>query len=303
MKILFCADLHIRRSSPHMRKDDYQSVMLSKLRFIANEAQKHRAVLVIAGDIGDKSNEDGWPFWLLREVADIFSQFHGDIYAIPGQHDLPNHSLDKISKSGLYVLSRMIDPPCRFNLITDWEFVSFDGVEIDFFPFGIDIQAATNRDSACRIAVVHQLVMEDAVPDFMEGAVAARKMLRYGYDLVVAGDNHSAFHVNRDGRHFLSCGSMMRSRIDQQDHVPRVWLFDQADFTLTPISIPIATDVFDLKHANLFKSHEKKIEAFVTHLKTQKDTGLSFVDNVESLIRANNIPKQVTNIIWEIINE
>ena len=93
--LIFTADWHIRPDTPMCRKDDFIATMKYKILFVFKLAQVHNCPIVIAGDLGHRPGDRNWPNWLLEWFINAAARTAGlTIYAVPGQHDLPNHSLD-----------------------------------------------------------------------------------------------------------------------------------------------------------------------------------------------------------------
>ena len=68
---ILAADLHIRADTPLCRTDDYINAQWNKLNFIFDLCQKNDCPLLVAGDIGNKSQ---WPNWLLEKVISALNQ-------------------------------------------------------------------------------------------------------------------------------------------------------------------------------------------------------------------------------------
>jgi DNA repair exonuclease SbcCD nuclease subunit len=98
--MILTADIHLRRTTPSVRMDNYFVAQEKKFRFILEQAQLSPPLLV-AGDFFHiaKPGEG-----LLRWVIDLLREYRVSIICTPGQHDLPNHSIEQIGESGLGVL-------------------------------------------------------------------------------------------------------------------------------------------------------------------------------------------------------
>jgi hypothetical protein len=119
-----------------------------------------------------------------------------------------------------------------------------------------------------------------------------------GYDLIVTGDNHLPFVVKEGNQLLVNPGSMMRMTASQIDHKPRVYLWFADDNTVKPVYLPIKQGVISREHIDRQKDKDKKIEAFVEHLKDNYEVGLSFEKNLEKYFRQNRTRKPVEQLVW-----
>src|SRR3972149_9530571 len=100
---ILTADIHLRDTQPVCREDDYWEAQKKKIEFILDMADELSCPIFVAGDFFDKAKSSPYlEQWIISEIRS-----HGSpkIYVIPGQHDLPNHSIELIKKSSLSVLA------------------------------------------------------------------------------------------------------------------------------------------------------------------------------------------------------
>ena len=90
-RYILAADLHIRSSKPQFRIDKFEATVLRKVAFIVYCANKSKADILFAGDIFHNILVKTR---LINKVIRILKKCKGKIYAIPGQHDMENHSDD-----------------------------------------------------------------------------------------------------------------------------------------------------------------------------------------------------------------
>ena len=165
------------------------------------------APLLIAGDVFDDPAES---VAIVNKILSLLIDVRTPIYAIPGQHDLPFHSLDNIGKSPyrtLNFLPAFTDLFEKTDPLSDIHLFGFPwkdsygaegaGPELakeveDRYPL------ALRRKSKPSIAVVHAYCHNDdrthpgATP---QNHYAAYRELFEGFDFVVFGDNHTPFVV------------------------------------------------------------------------------------------------------------
>src|SRR5512135_2401330 len=98
--MIMCSDLHLRTTTPRARTDDYMAAQERKFRFILEQAQKSPPLLVAGDFFHTPRPEEG----LLRWTIDLLKEYDVRPVVVPGQHDMPYHSLDKMGEYGLGVL-------------------------------------------------------------------------------------------------------------------------------------------------------------------------------------------------------
>jgi DNA repair exonuclease SbcCD nuclease subunit len=283
---ILAADLHIRADTPQCRTDDFTAAMWKKLQFINDLANEHNIPILIAGDLGHRSQ---WPNWLLEKFMSIISDI--EIIAIAGQHDLPGHNLEAIPQSGFGVLKRA------------GYILSFSKIipHIDFFPFGTGIEKSIYNKNKLIIAMTHQMVIEDK--PYWPGQVAssAKLLLKKfpDYKLILSGDNHQPFVVEYEGRLLVNPGSMMRTTADQIDHRPRVYLWEAKSNSVEAVYLPIEQGVIDRSHIDTKKEKDARIEAYTTRLSERYEVGLSYEENLKAYFDENRTRQPIKDRIWE----
>lgn len=213
---ILTADLHIRADKPRARTDNFQEAMWRKLEFILALSDKYNCNILVAGDLGDEAE---WPDWLLREVICRMNQYGNDIFVIPGQHDLPNHSLKLYPKSGLGVLEAT-------GLITlVWQHAPVlmmeeqkqpIGFHVHGFPYGQEIEHCEDCKNKKRynrsVAMTHDLILSGKAEGWEEGkGVNSKALLKQfpEYDLILSGDNHKPFVIEYQNGLLVNPGSTL----------------------------------------------------------------------------------------------
>ena len=292
------ADWHVRSSTPKCRTDNFLKAQECKVDFVVELAKKYDCPILIAGDIGDK---DQWS----NELLEWFTQILIDVnvIAIPGQHDLPDHSLKEIKRSGTGVLtaSETID-------VRDSTYVT---IENDFnlisFPFSKPLRHfKINRESGDypKVAMTHQMIVKNAPLWKGQKDPKSRQILRRypEYNLILSGDNHNAFRVKYKGRLLVNPGSLMRTNAAQVNHRPRVYLWYAKTNTVKPIYIPIKDGVISREHIEEKDEQKERMGTYVERMKADYDLSISFEDNLERRIKLDKVRKKVERKIWENVN-
>lgn len=298
--LLLTADWHIRPDSPENRIDDFVEIQEQKIDFILEISNKYQCPILVAGDIGDKWK---WENWLLEKYIKKFKAHSQKIYVLPGQHDLSNHRLDKLSEGGLGVLAASLAIRLLLNAV-----VYAQGVEIFPFPFEKEILKIKERNKKLRksgglnVAVIHQLVSQLKLWEGQENFTSAKSLLREFpcYDLIVSGDNHQSFVEEYEGRLLVNPGSIMRSTVAQFNHKPKIYLWNAENNGVEAIEIPIklAKEVFDLSTIEKQDKRDERMLAFVESLRSDCEFKMNFKENLNKFLIQNKVEQTVRDKIF-----
>ena len=325
---IFCADLHIRPDRPVCRMDeDYTEEQFRKLRFIIDLQAKHDCPLFVAGDFGDAAGERCWKPWLLsRVITEIGVRRHEQcnksnrvefgIHVIPGQHDLPEHRLDAVEKSGLFVIDSaeciISQPKLRSDywVVPNRDKTKGDCFVVTFMPWGGDdpafpVLVKTDRLVIRDVLLGHRMTVYDnpIYPGQKDPTALQFLKSHPQYDLIVLGDNHQSFMVEHAGRKLISPGSMMRMTADQFDHEPSVYLWWAETNDVERVKIPVrpAAEVITREHIDRTQARDMRMEAFVESLKKTYEVGLSFRENLKQHFASNRTRKAIESKVWECL--
>ena len=218
--LIFTADWHVRPDTPMCRKDDFIETMKDKILFVFKLAQVHNCPIVIAGDLGHRPGDRNWPNWLLEWFINHIVCGIIPIFAIPGQHDLPNHSLDRISESGFGVL-------CAADALTFLDDIHHKGTHLFGFPWKEKMDGFVPEEKLRyekrRIAVTHQMIIDKPLWPGQEAPQWKSVLKKHKhFDVIVSGDNHQPFVGKLGNRILVNPGSLMRTTAIQTTHRPRV---------------------------------------------------------------------------------
>jgi len=308
---ILCADTHIRADTPRNRIDNFPTALQNKFEYILKLGTKYNCPILIAGDIGHRPT---WPWPLYSWFIRVVKKYKSDIICIPGQHDLPNHKLDKMDDApmGISAMTKMI------TVLDNGYKVGVGKINVFGFPFGKEIispfdmvsdtkqiHALSGTDGLNRnIAITHQMVIEDR-PEYkgQEGTKAVNLLKNNDYDLILSGDNHKPFVVQYKNKLLVNPGSMMRSNSDQAGHRPRVYLYDAENNKVVPEYLPIAKDVIKESVIDT-EAYKKRFDAVIENLKEKQDQSVTidFKENVKRYFENNRVRKNIKARVWEIID-
>lgn len=297
------ADLHLRKTKPLARTDNYWEAQERKFRFILEHAAASPP-LVVAGDFFDVPRPgpfmEQWVITLLREygVTPI---------VVPGQHDMPFHSLDRLNDSGLGVLAAADAIHLVINNMVDKTgyFSTMWGSAFGQVPPTLGQWYKNN------ILIWHHMVIPKGNPNWpgQEADTAQDILVKYPqFSLIITGDNHRTFTVgtgdyDRPGpkRLLVNPGSMMRMKTDQVTHKP--CLFRLESDLEEQIFLPIEPNVLDLSHIDESKEKDARVHAFVERLRTDVEFGLEFEVNLREYLSRNQVEPEVEALIWECVGK
>jgi DNA repair exonuclease SbcCD nuclease subunit len=292
---ILAADLHIRPDTPVGRTDDYFAAQETKLNFIFDLSRKNECPILVAGDFGNKHQ---WPNWLLEWFIELSDGI--EFLLVPGQHDLPNHKLDLLPRSGLGVLKadktikiiekRIFCFPNNYYLIEP-------------FPYGIELshRPASKEKEKRMLAMAHQMVLENKPLWPGQKAPKGHQLLKKfpEYDLILTGDNHNAFTAEHKGRWLVNPGSMMRMTAAQEEHQPRVYLWWAKDNEIQSVYLPIKPNVISRTHIDMVIDRKSRMTALVNRVKDDVEIILSYKHNLASHFNKHKTHKRTEEKVWE----
>lgn len=302
--MIFCSDIHIRSTVPRARKDDFIAAMEKKLRFILDLAQKSPP-LITAGDMLDKARSDQeLEQWTIR----LFREYGVEIITVPGQHELPEHSMVQYNRSSLAVLEaagvvRVLTKD-RFPVLLSEGGWAIWGCAWREVPD----EAMKHPIADHNMLIWHHMVVNDLLWPTQEIVQPGRLLREYPwYDMILTGDNHSTVldATRMDGygkvRRLINPGSMMRQTAAQVDHRPCVFRYEGNHLAPEQIFLPIEQDVLDLTQLQEEKARDSRIEAFVERLDTWVELGLDFEANLKSHLEVNPVREGVRDMTWRCV--
>lgn len=251
--------------------------------------------IICAGDIFDSAKQP-------VELVNFAIQHLPQMYAVPGNHDLPCHRYEDAHKSPYWTLvkaGRVIDlKPGHDHFM--------GGVMMSGFPHGFDPvpTASWTRDLPLRVAVVHQMVWtkETGYPGAPEGQRLKefRKKVK-GYDVAVTGDNHKPFTSHSDSECTVyNCGGFFRRKIDEINHKPSVGLL-MANGRVKRHYLDVSKDKF-LTPGTIMKAMEGiGFESFVELCRNLGDNALDYSEGVTRLLEREKVNQEVRELVLKFL--
>lgn len=297
VKAIFCSDLHFSHKVPVARsvEEDWYEVQGGYLKQLLDLGEKHKAPIIVAGDIFDKWNA---PVELTNY---LIQRIHTPIYAIPGQHDLPHHSMEIMEKTAYWNLvcaGKIINIEVEFPQV-------IDNLRIWAFPWGTDLSPCPKDNGLMiNIALVHKYIWKKGytypdAPEENEIHNISKKLK--GYDVSVFGDNHKGFLVKlQQYVWLLNCGTFMRRKIDEKEYKPSVGLYySSGEIKLYYLDTKKDKFLDSSELKNILS--EKNFISFMEELNALTDTGINFEESLRKVMRDLGVSKNIRRIILECL--
>lgn len=284
---IFCADLHLRETTPRCRTDNFREAMIGKLGLLRRLQSRYKCPVIIAGDIFDS-----WKcsHWLTRLACEMFPPM---TWVIPGQHDLPGHRTDKVGHSPLGVL----EAAGKVNLLMPSN-QTVGKLDVVGAFFGDEEEA---KGKTGDVLVLHRMVWhrEKPYPNAPDEGEAYSVLAKFpGFPLIVTGDNHIPFSVHRGGRVLVNCGSMMRTSSTQRNHQPVFWAYTKHRNVVTQISVHV--DPHAVTESEKMEQKTKgEFDDFLREVGKIGTSFPSFTENMKRFLQSHPQKGSIEHLIWE----
>lgn len=270
--MIVTADWHLQMYPPKCRTETEAEWIVhqhSRIRWIIQKANELKQDLYIAGDIMDKAISS--PL-LTRMFIELMNELDGICYIMPGNHCLPNHSLEQEDRASYGILSALAKGNGNIRTI--------DQSPYAYVPYGQEKWVGKKNP---KILFVHTLVFasQDTVPPGSGGITSRTLLGQYpGPSVIVTGDNHTKFKTQIGDRIHVNCGCITKRTISFQDQDLSIWMINEDTFEVQEIPIPDDSVLVRDSHLEAQEENEEKFKALVTIL---KDTGAMTLDFLGNL--------------------
>lgn len=279
--LILCSDFHLREDTPTCFTGDFQKEQWDAVDFISDLQYKYTVPVIIAGDIFHVWKSSPWL------ISMAIEHFPKEVYVIAGQHDLPQHNMGLINKSGLYTL-------IKAKCVTLLNGVHW-GQEVPTEPF-YELPAFENRE----FLIWHHLTYLTKPFPGAEGGMAEGILRKYPmYSTIITGDCHQSFTIEYQGRRLVNPGNLTRQTADQADFQPRVALWFSEDNSIEWVNLPIQKDAVSREHLEIKEQRDARIDAFVSSLNGDYKTEMSFEQNLDQFFKVNQVRNSVKQIIYQ----
>ena len=290
---ILSSDWHLREDVPICRKDDFYESQWKDVDHVSYLQRMWNIPVILPGDLFDHWKPSP------KLLSDTMRHIPKKLYAVYGNHDVPQHNLDLAEKCGMFTLVTS----GHVNLLndTDTEFVvAQDGLKPCYTIGSSWNELPTTDDFTYGMSMLawHVEVYQGTNP-YVNGkpSRAAQLLKDYpNFDLIVTGDNHIPFVEYYDGRLLVNPGSL-NVQSTSETHKPRVYLYYPESHTVEAVYLPQDHVKVSDAHLIVKKDRDSRIDAFISGLNDDYDIGTSFEDNLEKYVELNKIENEVNNII------
>ena len=300
MKILGISDLHLMAKNPVARLDDITVVQFEKLKYGLDWAYENEAKILQAGDFFHRPRS--WT--LLPKVIDMLYYYSKTIHCVYGQHDTYFYNEQTREATSLGILEKVGYVHCLDSVLLRDE---DEGVDLYGASWGEDIPEPKDKDNV-NILVVHAPIATDPLfPDHQY--TSAKRFLdkHRHYDFILCGDIHRKFHIEKDGRHLINTGPMLRFTAEQYsfEHSPSFVVYDTDTGEVEWHEIPHkpANEVLTRQHIDNQERTSDMLEEFVQNLKESSITGVNLKENVQRYLKENPQSPEIQQILSEVMQD
>lgn len=311
MKFLLSGDWHLTDNPPEKYQGDFWKDLNETVDFILKIFVDLKCDYICQP--GDMFNHFRQSDFVKQHFIDKFRKIQKKsplILTVLGQHDQRWHSTIDIKN----IPSAVIESSGVSQVLhaTDSLPFSIYDSETDqtFVIYGCGFKEEDKLNPLVKgdfnILLTHRLVLESIDQEWQsKKAVTAKALLSSNnFDLIVSGDNHKAFDCEYDGKTLVNCGSLMRTRIDQEDHVPRIYVFDSKEMFIERIDIPVRNfrTIFDVATERAEQEKSDELKAFVTTVgENTKFVGMDFKKNLDEVAEKPELHPITSQMIKETI--
>lgn len=303
---ILTADLHLSARPPLARSVegvDWLATQAGYLRQLGKLANRHKASVIVAGDIFDK--------WAgPTEAINLALDHLPFCYAVPGQHDLAAHNMEDLKKTAFYTLVasgkiRLIEPGNPVETFCNTP------LRLHGFPWGYPPEPLEKpHDLLIEVAVVHRYFWTANTGHAEAGEDSRLGKWRdklSGYDVILSGDNHVPFHCKLGNAIVWNAGSFMRRKADEIDHKPSVGLLHsdkEKGLWVERHYLDVSKDRFaDAPILGKLAGAGIDADAFLAELAELGDKAEDFAESVRLFFDRHKVPAGVRHAVLEAMGE
>lgn len=211
---------HFRATNPINRVDKFFEAQLTKFTWCLILAESYDCdAIIIPGDVFDM------PFvgnYCLSRVFNVIAGTDIPIFVIYGQHDLYFRSKKRLEKTSLKVAesagSVEVLGSEPIYLYEKNNKVAIYGASTD------EPIPAIKDENEKNVLVIHTMISNIEEPFKYR---KPKNFKKYGYDIVISGDNHKSFSAKlKSGMLLVNPGTMSRQKVNEANYKPTVALID-----------------------------------------------------------------------------
>lgn len=295
MKILLTADWHVRGDRPRCRIDeDWLETQRRDIQGVREVAEKEHCTEVWI--LGDLFHQPRVATEAVVMVLDELNRFPCPVRILPGNHDLPHHNYENLSRSSLGIVLQSYAE--LYDLHTDES--DYEWPDVVARPFGLDPE---NPD--CNVFATHRLVFQDEKSRPMKDlGWTAQELLDANpcvRNMIVTGDYHHGYvYTGPDGRRVVTPGCLNIQAADMVDYQPRVYLWDVDINEIKAYPLDANTDQVVTDYLVVQAEKDARMESVLEAVKTSQEISLDFVENLEKAVIQDS--PGVQGIVREVLD-
>ena len=292
MKLIVTADWHLRGTRPRCRVDEnWIETQKKAVEQVAKIAVEKNCSVAIVGDIFNSNSDTSFQcIQIVQDIARELEKNNLSLFILAGNHDLPYHSSENIDKSAVGVL---------FNSANIFSIQNLDKSKQEISAGNFDEEVKN-----VKYVFRHILCFPDAksLPPNVD-AITAKELLSEtpNAEWVFTGDYHHNFHYEKNGRHVVNPGCLLRQASDMKDYKCGVYFVDTEKNIVDFIPIIDSEQFVDDSYILKQEEREERIGSFVEKLKDTKNVSLDFVDNVKKALQNNTFEQDMADMIFELL--
>ena len=273
------------------------AVQAHYLKQLKDFAKPEGLPIIFAGDLFDR--------WNVQPELINFALEHlpDDMISIPGQHDLPNHRLDQMHRSGYGVLAEC-GKIKDISGGSDPAGVHCPGGGFLAYGFAWGEEIRPPMSPLVGLAVIHRYCWAPgkSYPGApKESAYSAFKKKLKGYHAAVFGDNHIGFQAVSGKCNIINTGTFIRRKSDERGYRPR--------FGVLYSDGSIKSKFLDTSIDRFFEKDDEREEVpvnivdFVKGLQALGEEGLNFKETVRRHIDKEDLDERTEEIILKSLED
>ena len=302
-----CSDIHLSLKPPVARSEEtsWFDAMARALDQITALAEKHHAAVLCAGDIFDRWNAPA-------ELINFALERLPNMYAIPGNHDLPMHQPELVKRSAYWTLveaGKITHLFAETNVpwkTPEGNTLPFAGLKLHPFPFNGIASPPEKKRQQTHVALTHEYLWVPGssyhgAPE--ESRLGKRAKTFAGFDVVVVGDNHMGFTRKlKNGTTVLNCGTVLRRKSNEAPYQPHVGLIYKSG-KVERVPLDTSKDVLIETAAIEELEENPDIANFIEELAGMQATCLNFKDAMKQALDKCGARSKVRDVILEALGE
>ena len=298
MRFVCASDLHLREDRPRCRMDeDWIKTQRNALNQIVHFCVKNECDLILVGDIFHRSTEFRMVVYI-QKIAEKLKSHNLSVYYLCGNHDLLYHQSSNIDKSAIGLLKNSNN--CFFiKEFFEKHYYNSDE-KINYSAANFDEE----DNKYAEIVFKHVLCFPDmkSLPPNVDALTAKDLLSEFpNAKWIFTGDYHQNFHYEKNGRHVVNPGCMLRQAVDLKDYKPGFYFVD-IEKNIVEFNLIIDNEEFiDDSYILREKEKEKRIEAFANKVGEVESVSLDYVENVKSAMLSSNLSQDLKKTIEELM--